>query len=125
MLGTSLFICGVGGYIYLVTNVASGATVISAGDATTNDLLRIHCDGNETIVAVGANSDVIRGGPGREGHHLLIQRVEWDASVLEVREEQVEGTGGRSGLRSQDWLAAHPRHGLFQEVIEGKRESLC
>lgn len=59
VLGTSLFICGVGGYIYLVTNVASGATVISAGDATTNDLLRIHGDGNETIVAVGANSDVI------------------------------------------------------------------
>lgn len=59
VLGTTIFICGAGGYIYKVTDVASGATVISAADATTNDLLRIHGDGGDTIVAVGANSDVI------------------------------------------------------------------
>jgi len=59
VLGTTLFICGVGGYIYRVDSVPSGAVVISAGDATTNDLLRIHGDGGETIVAVGANSDVV------------------------------------------------------------------
>lgn len=59
VLGTSLFISGAGGYIYLVTNVASGATVVSAGDVTTNDLFRIHGDGGEVIVAAGGNSDVI------------------------------------------------------------------
>lgn len=59
VLGTSLYISAAGGYVYLVTNVASGATAISMGDATTNDLFRIHGDGGETIVAVGGGSDVI------------------------------------------------------------------
>jgi len=59
VLGSKIFFCGAGGYIYRCDNVASGVTVISAADATTNDLLRIHGDGGETIVAVGKNSDVI------------------------------------------------------------------
>jgi photosystem II stability/assembly factor-like uncharacterized protein len=59
VLGTKLFICGVGGYVYRVDDLSSGATVVSAGDATTNDLYRIHGDGGETIVCVGGNSDVI------------------------------------------------------------------
>lgn len=59
VLGSKIFISAAGGYVYRVDNVASGATVVSAADATTSDLLRIHGDGGETIVAVGANSDVV------------------------------------------------------------------
>src|SRR3990172_80776 len=54
-----VFFCGDGGYIYKATDVTAGVTAINAGDTTTNDLLRIHGDGNETIVSAGRNSDVI------------------------------------------------------------------
>jgi photosystem II stability/assembly factor-like uncharacterized protein len=55
------YIAAAGGYIYKITDVPSGATVLSAGDATTNDLYRI--DGNEsrnTLVAVGATGTIIK-----------------------------------------------------------------
>jgi len=48
-----------GGYVYYAANIESGVTVLSAGDATTSDLLRIHGDGQH-LVAVGKASTIIR-----------------------------------------------------------------
>jgi photosystem II stability/assembly factor-like uncharacterized protein len=54
-----VWLCGDGGYIYKITDITAGATVISAGDATTENLARI--DGvDEVIVAVGANGAIIK-----------------------------------------------------------------
>ncbi len=56
---SEIFFCGDGGYVYKSTDVTAGVSVISAGDATTDNLLRIHGDGGATIVAAGAGSAVI------------------------------------------------------------------
>lgn len=54
------FFVGDGGYIYKSTDITTGVSVINAGTTTTNNLLRIHGDGADTMVAVGAASTVIR-----------------------------------------------------------------
>lgn len=48
-----------GGYIYKSTDITSGVSPLSAGDATTQNLIRIHGSG-ETIVAVGAGMTVVK-----------------------------------------------------------------
>jgi hypothetical protein len=58
VVGNTLWICGKAGYIYKVTDVPSGASVSSAGGATSNDLKRIHGT-LDVIVAVGASNTVI------------------------------------------------------------------
>ena len=54
-----VFLCGDGGYLYKSTDIAAGVTVVSPGDASSDDLLRIHGDGQNTIVAAGAGSSVV------------------------------------------------------------------
>lgn len=60
----NVYIVGDGGYIYKSTALRSGVSVISAGDATANNLLRVHGDGNQTIVAVGASGTVVKSANG-------------------------------------------------------------
>lgn len=55
----AVFLAGDGGYIYKATDITSGVTVINAGDTSTEDLKRIHGDGQGAIVAVGANGAVV------------------------------------------------------------------
>lgn len=50
---------GDGGYIYKSTNILSGVTVIDAGSATSENLLRVK-GRDESLVAVGENGTVIR-----------------------------------------------------------------
>lgn len=54
-----IWFCGDGGYIYKSTDITAGVSVISAGDATVENLDRIH-GVEEVIVAVGANGAVIK-----------------------------------------------------------------
>ncbi|MDM7940138.1 MAG: hypothetical protein QUS07_07340 [Methanothrix sp.] len=54
-----IFICGKGGYIYSLTNLASGVTVQDAGIATVQDLAAIHAYDDEHVVAVGAGGAVV------------------------------------------------------------------
>lgn len=54
-----VWFCGDGGYIYKSTDITAGVSVISAGDATTSDLKRIH-GVEEVIVAVGTSGAVIK-----------------------------------------------------------------
>lgn len=52
------YLCGDGGYIYGLTDVTAGLSVLDAGNASTQNLNRI--DGNDrTIVAVGASAAVV------------------------------------------------------------------
>lgn len=52
------FLCGDGGYIYSLTDVTAGVSVLDAGNASTGNLARI--DGNDrTIVSVGAAAAVV------------------------------------------------------------------
>lgn len=54
-----IYFCGDGGYIYKSTDITAGVSVVNAGAATSNDLIRI--DGkDETIVATGEVSTVIK-----------------------------------------------------------------
>jgi photosystem II stability/assembly factor-like uncharacterized protein len=54
-----IFFVGDGGYIYKSTNIGNGVSVASAGDATAENLTRIHGSG-ETLVAVGENGIVVK-----------------------------------------------------------------
>lgn len=53
-----VYFCGADGYIYKSTNIAQGATVISDGSATSENLMRIHGQ-NETIVAAGYGGAIV------------------------------------------------------------------
>jgi photosystem II stability/assembly factor-like uncharacterized protein len=53
------WLCGDMGYLYKITDITVGAVVVSAGDATVENLARI--DGvDEVIVAVGANGAIVK-----------------------------------------------------------------
>lgn len=53
------YLVGDGGYIYSLTTVTQGVTVLDAGDATAENLNRIHGDRASTLVAVGDNAAVV------------------------------------------------------------------
>lgn len=55
----AIYFCGQGGYLYKATDVTSGVSVLSAAGATSENLTRIHGQG-DTVVAVGANGTVVR-----------------------------------------------------------------
>lgn len=55
-----VFFVGDGGYIYRATDITAGVVVMDAGVATSENLLRVHGDGDETLVAVGENDAVVR-----------------------------------------------------------------
>jgi hypothetical protein len=48
-----------GGYVYVSTNILAGVSVLDAGNATTQNLNRVHGNGS-TYVAVGAGNTVIK-----------------------------------------------------------------
>lgn len=56
----NIFICGDAGYIYKLSDVGSAVTVVSAGTITTNNLLRIDGDDEDTIVIVGAANTILK-----------------------------------------------------------------
>jgi photosystem II stability/assembly factor-like uncharacterized protein len=55
-----VYFSGDGGYIYKATDITSGVSVISAAAATSVNLLRIHGAADGTLVAVGADSVVVK-----------------------------------------------------------------
>lgn len=55
-----IFFVGNGGYIYKSTDITTGVSVIDAASATTQNLLRISGDNQQTLVAVGAASTVLK-----------------------------------------------------------------
>lgn len=55
-----VYFVGEAGYIYKSADITSGVSVQSAGDATTNTLLRITGSPDGTLVAVGADSVVVK-----------------------------------------------------------------
>jgi hypothetical protein len=79
----AIFFVGDGGYIYKSTNLAAGVTPIDPGDATTENLLRIHGDGQNTLVAVGAGSTVLKS---------TDRGVSWAATVAEPSAIQLDVT---------------------------------
>lgn len=56
---SEVYFCGNSGRIFKSTDITAGVSVLNAGSATPNNLLRIH-GREETIVAVGANSTVVK-----------------------------------------------------------------
>lgn len=54
-----VYFVGNGGYVYVSTNIAAGVSILSAGAATTNNLLRIHGDSG-VLIAVGASGTVLK-----------------------------------------------------------------
>lgn len=55
-----VFFVGNSGYVYKAADITAGVSVVDAGSATAQNLLRIHGDGNQELVAVGAASAVIK-----------------------------------------------------------------
>lgn len=60
LAANAIYFSALGGYVYFSSNIANGVSALNAGSATTNDLLRIAGDGQDTIVACGAASTVIK-----------------------------------------------------------------
>lgn len=58
-VGTYMFVCGDGGYLYGTDDPTAGLTVLDAGGATTDDLKAIHAISDTFAVAVGANGAVV------------------------------------------------------------------
>lgn len=56
---SEIYFCGNGGYIYKCTDVPSGVTVIDAGNATNQNLLRIH-GSEQAIVCVGNGGAIVK-----------------------------------------------------------------
>jgi hypothetical protein len=54
-----IWFCGRGGYIYKSTNLAAGVSVVNAGQATSENLRRIH-GRDDTIITVGENQAIVR-----------------------------------------------------------------
>ncbi len=54
-----VYICGDAGYIYKLTDIASGVTVLDAGSATSSDLQRIH-GYEDTIIIVGESGAIVK-----------------------------------------------------------------
>lgn len=54
-----IYFCGLGGYIYVSTDVTAGVSVLSAGGATTTNLNRIHGQSGN-LFAVGASGVALR-----------------------------------------------------------------
>jgi len=57
--GRKAFIVGDSGYVYKTTDPTAGVSVIDAGEATVDDLYRVHAISEEFAVAVGENGAVI------------------------------------------------------------------
>jgi hypothetical protein len=55
-----IFFSALGGYIYFSGDITTGLTVLNGASATSNDLLRIAGDGQNTIVVTGASSTVVK-----------------------------------------------------------------
>lgn len=58
-VGSLAFVVGDAGYVYKLENASSGVSVLDAGSATTNDLLRVHAIDQETAIAVGENGAIV------------------------------------------------------------------
>lgn len=54
-----IYFVGLGGYIYVSTNIAAGVNVVNAGAVTTNNLNRITGRDN-VLLAVGANNTIVK-----------------------------------------------------------------
>lgn len=59
-VGTLAFVVGDGGYVYKCTNPPAGVTVLDAGDATTQNLSKVHAISKQFAVAVGAAGAIIK-----------------------------------------------------------------
>ncbi len=57
--GRKAFVVGDGGYVYTTTDPTAGLTVVDAGEATVDDLHRVHAISEEFAVAVGENGTVV------------------------------------------------------------------
>jgi photosystem II stability/assembly factor-like uncharacterized protein len=58
-VGRYSFVVGDGGYVYGTSDASSGVTVLDSGEATVDDLYRVHAISDEFAVAVGENGSVI------------------------------------------------------------------
>lgn len=58
-LGRKAFVVGDSGYVYKTTDPTAGLTVVDAGEATVDDLNRVHAITEDFAVAVGENGAVI------------------------------------------------------------------
>jgi len=57
---SEVYIVGDAGYIYRSRDITEGVSVLSAGTATSQDLRRVHGDGQGTIIAVGETGAIVR-----------------------------------------------------------------
>lgn len=58
-VGNFAFICGDGGYVYGMSDPTAGVTVLDAGEATTDNLNKIHAISEDRAVAVGDTDAIV------------------------------------------------------------------
>jgi photosystem II stability/assembly factor-like uncharacterized protein len=87
------------GYIYHTRDIATGVTAVSAGDATSNNLRRIHGSGN-TIVAVGDGATVVKTTNGKTFATTTVAPTGNDLYSVQVMSEYRYWVGSNSGVLS-------------------------
>jgi len=111
VLGTKVYFCGNGGYIYRADNITSGVTVVSAADATAQDFFRIDGDGGEVIVATAGNSDVV----------VSTNRgVTWSVTVTEPTAITLNLTALEVKTNLHWWVGSSQGAGLYYTLNGGE-----
>lgn len=88
-----VYLCAAGGYVYKITNLSAGVTILNAGQATALDLLRIH-GLNETLVAVGKTGAIIKSvNRGKTWASLSVSPSTLDIQAVSVLDTQVFWAG--------------------------------
>jgi photosystem II stability/assembly factor-like uncharacterized protein len=107
--GKTFYICGDGGYIYKSDDITTGVTVLNAGSATTNNLLRIH-GYEDHIVSVGAASTIIRS---------INRGITWSATTTTVSLVALDIAALYVMDREYYWVGTSNSGRLFYTVTGG------
>lgn len=93
---TQVFFVGDGGYIYKSSDILSGVSVVNAGNATTNNLTRIHGAGG-VLLAVGASNTILKSIDGGRTWAATTTTVTGALSAVAVVSPLIAYVGGTNG----------------------------
>src|SRR6185369_12553405 len=105
------YFVGNGGYIYKATDITAGVTVLNAGSATTNDLLRIHGtqDGTVLLATGRASSTILSTNSGQT----------WGATVASVSAVALDVQAALVLDQNRFWVGTGNSGRLFYTINGG------
>lgn len=91
-----VYFVGDGGYIYVSTNILAGVSVLSAGGVTTNNLNRIHGNGQYLLI-VGASNTILKSNNRGATWQATTASVTGTLTAVSVNGPQLWYVGGANG----------------------------